>query len=539
MAKKLVTIVALCIMMVFGGVLLYADDQVTTLTSSHAFPVYIDPAVGSTFECYRAIVNLYDTLVHPDLEGKPEPHVAETWEASNDGTVWTFQLRQGIPFHDGHELTAEDVKYSIDRMLTIGEGPAHLFLGVIKDVEVVDDYMVRIYLTQSFGPFLSILYKVPILNKEVVEANLKHPGSYGEKGDYGKDFLNYNDAGSGAYKVKEISLGAYLLFERFSDYWGYVAPNAPDQIRMIASTDPTIIRTMMSRRELEISDQWQSIESLTALDNIEGIDIAAYGAGGMFYYMIHTRKPPTDDVHVRKALAWATDYKTLVSKIYPGYTQARGPIPQNLLGYDPDVFQYQFDLDKALEELKKSDYYEDLDEHIIEIHWISEVPAEEKVALLLQATWAQIGIHAEVVRDPWLSVMEYMATEETSPHLVPMFITAEYPDAGSLLDSKYGSDSASTWDQNEWLLDPKYDRMLEEALAIVDQSERAERYSELQDYIIDLCPTLFLCDDIETHAYQSYYVDWPAAKGEAVPVIGYNFEVRFIEVYPEKRKELL
>jgi len=292
---------------------------------------------------------------------------------------------------------------------------------------------------------------------------------------------------------------------------------------------------MMSGQELEISDQWQAQESLQALDRLEGVDIAKLSLGGVYHYMIHTRKPPTDDVHFRKAMAFATDYNTIVTHIHPGFTQARGPVSASTPGFDPTTFQYSYNLDKALEELKQSKYYDQLDEYLVEIHWISEVPAEEKVALLLQAGFAQIGIKANVVRAPWLSVVEYMAAEDTSPHLVPMFMPSDFPEAGALLHSRYHSVSARSFQQNEWLLDPEYDRMIEEALATSDSEARFAKYAELQHYIADLCPTLFLVDDISQHAYQAAYLDWPAARGEGIPIIGYDLDARWIQIDTEKQ----
>jgi len=512
-----------------------AEPQKRILRYTQAFPSAIDPAVGGDYSSTRALTILYDTLVYPDTTGTPQPHAAESWEVSPDGKIWTFHLRPGIKFHRGSELTAEDVAFSMDRLVTIGEGWAFLFTDLVEKSEVMDKYTVRFYLTDPFGPFLTILYKFYIASEDLVTDNTKKPGPYGDFGDYGRGFLLTQDAGSGPYMVKEFPVGEYLLMERFPEYWGYVAPNAPDEVQQIGTTEPVTVKTMMARQELEITDQWQSVESLEALDRIEGVDIARLGLGGVFHYMINTRKPPTDDVHFRKAIAFATDYETIVTKILPGYTQGRGPVAASVPGHDPTVFQYYFNLDKALEELKQSKYYDQLDKYPVELHWIAEVPSEEKVALLLQANLAKIGITAEVVRDPWLSVVEYMAKEEASPHAVPMFLPSDFPEAGALLNSRYRSASAHTFTQNEWLLDSGYDSMIADALATLDSAERFSKYSSAQRYIVELCPTLFLTDDTSQHAYQTTYVDWPAARGEGIPIIGYEFDARWIQIYPEKK----
>jgi peptide/nickel transport system substrate-binding protein len=254
MSKSLLAVVLVC-----GLAVGFAAMGQTMLRVTYAWPTYADPAVGSDYSSSSTFVNLYDSLVYPTLEGDVKPHLAEVWESSDDGLIWTFYLRKGINFHDGTELTAEDVKFSMDRLLTIGEGYGYLFLGRVESVEVVDAYTIRFTLAQSFGPFLTNLVRLYVLNKDLVMANLED-GPYSEYGDYGKKFLLTNDAGSGAYFIKEFPLEEYVLMEKYPDYWGYnytgmTNPNMPDQIQFIATTEAMTVRTMMANQELEISDQ--------------------------------------------------------------------------------------------------------------------------------------------------------------------------------------------------------------------------------------------------------------------------------------------
>jgi peptide/nickel transport system substrate-binding protein len=518
---------------VFVVVLMIAALSVTVMAGgplrvTFAWPTYIDPAVGSDYSSSASLVNLYDSLVYPDVNGDPLPHVATSWETSDDSLIWTFHLRDDVVFHDGTPLTAADVKYSMDRLTTIGEGYAFLFLGRLTSTNVVSDYTVQFKLSQPFGPFISTLYRLYIVNQKVVEGNIKSPGPYGDMGDYGKPFLLTNDAGSGPYTVEEFRLEEELVMKKSSNYWIEIDEDAPNELRFIGTTEAATVRTMMSRKELEIADQWQSQEALKALDAMEGVDIAAYSPGTEFYLMINTKIAPTDDIHFRKAMAWATDYKTVVEQIFPGAFQARGPVPQNLPGADPDSFQYHRDLDKAREELALSKY--DPNEYEVELHWIAEVPDEEKVALLFMSNMADIGINVKVVKVPWMTVVEEMGALETSPHIVSIFDSSHYPEAGSLLESRYHSDSAPTWEQNEWLLDETLDALIDEAINTVDRDVRFAKYKEAQQYITNLCPTIFLFEQVEKHAYQASYVDWPTARGEVNPVMGYNLAARFIKV---------
>jgi peptide/nickel transport system substrate-binding protein len=500
-----------------------------------AWPTYIDPAVGSDYSSSSSFVNLYDTLVYPTPEGDVKPHVAERWETSDDGLTWTFYLRKGVKFHNGNELTAEDVAFSMDRLTTIGEGYGYLFQGKVKSTEVVDNYTVKFHMNEPYGPFLTTLVRLYILNKAEVMANIETPGPYGELGDYGKKYLLTHDCGSGPYKLKEMRLEEYLLMEKFADYWGEIAPNAPDEVKFIGTTEAITVRTMMARRELEISDQWQTMESLKALDDLEGIDVATFYMGGLFYYMVHTKKAPTDDIHFRKAMAWALDYKNMIDMVFPGSRPVNGPIATNFPGNNPDLPLYERDLDKAKEELQQSPYADQLAQYPVELHWCAEVPDEEKAALLFMANMAEIGIQVKVVKTPWLSMVEETATPEASPNIETIFVSPHYAEAGSLLASRYHSKSAPTWEQNEWLLDKELDAMIDGAIATIDREERFAKYRAIQKKIVDLCPSLFLFEQAEKHAYQTTYIDWPAAKGKVSPVMGYAFDARFIQIFPEKK----
>jgi len=508
------------------------------LRTTCVWPAYIDPAIGSDTTSAIALVNLYDALVFSDVKGEAQPHIAESWKVSDDGLTWTFYIRKGIKFHDGSELAASDVKFSFDRFRTIGRGNAFLFLGQNISAEVVDTYTVNFYLERPSGPFLKTLLYFYILNEDLVRANIKKPGEYGELGDYGKEYLLTHDAGSGPYMVKDVDVGSSITMVVNPNYWIPIDSYAPDEFKMIGTVEPVTVRTLLSKRELEIGDQNQSLENLKALEKIEGIEIARYPQAVQWILPMHTRKPPTDDIHFRKAIAWATDYDAVINHILIDFVQAKGPIPQVLSSHDPTLFQYHRNLDKAMEELKQSKYYGQLEKYPVEVHWCAEVPDEEKIALLLMSNMADIGIKVKVVKAPWMSLVDEMASMETSPNMTIVFPGVRYAEAGSLLEQKYASKAAGWVSAGEWLLDPKYDAMLEDAIKTIDKDERYAKYNKLQQYIVDLCPTIFLCDMTNRRPFQSSYVDWYVDEPFS-PVMGYDFIVRNIKIYSEKRAALL
>ena len=376
------------------------------LRITFSWPNRIDPAVGNDYASSTSLANLYDSLVFPNAKGLVDPWLAEKWDVSDDGLTYTFHLRQDVKFHDGSILKAGDVVYSYNRLKTIGEGYAYLVTADVEGVSAPDDSTVEFKLTKPSALFLPSLVRLYVASEAIVRQHTNAEGPYGDDGDFGKEWLQTNDAGSGPYKVREFPLEQYLLMDKNPDWWGKFNDSAPDEVRFIGTTEGVTVRSLMQNKELEITDQWQSFEAYQALEKIDGVKVAPLASMTSFYYMINTKKAPTDDVHCRKAMSYAFDYDSAVGLEWPGTKQMVGPVPASLAGHDANVLVYKHDLDKAKEELAQCKYANELDQYPISVDWVSEVPDEEKYALLFQSNMADIGMKVNVVKVPWLSLVE-------------------------------------------------------------------------------------------------------------------------------------
>jgi len=519
------------------------QELVKVIRRTDQWPPYMDPAVATDFLSSNVYTNIYDTLNFPNRDGSLEPWLAKSWEISDDGLSYTFELRQGVKFHNGDELTAEDVLFSLQRIITLGEGWGFLFSTSVREAKVLDKYKVQITLNKPLGPFLGILTRLFILNKNQVMANIKPGGSYGEMGDYGKEWLVTHDAGSGPYKLKEIKMQEYFTLEKFGDYWGgWDNKYAPQYVKWTGVVKAIPVRTLLSRGELELTDQWQTPENITAISQLPNVKVSNYVGGQVMFVMLNNKKPPTDDIHIRKALAYCVDKQQIIDLAFPGSCPVNGPVPPEALGWNPNLKPYTFDMEKAEEELKQSPYYGKLDRYPIQISPPAEGgPSYENIALMIQANAAKIGIKIDVVKIPWGSMVAKMATLQTTPAVVLM-TASDYPEAGSMLKNRYHSNSCGTTQQGEWLQDPEIDKMIDDALATIDQKERFQKYYAIQEKIVDLCPSIFLFETAIRQAYRSDYVVFPPAEatnqGENwYPISGYNSYFRDFKVFPEKAQQ--
>jgi peptide/nickel transport system substrate-binding protein len=479
------------------------EEGASIVHTTEDWPTYYDPGVGSDYSDSTTMVNVYDALVFPMPDGSIRPHVAKEWTVSDDYLSYTFTIRDDVKFHSGNLMKASDVAYSMNRMLEIGEGYAYLYKGVVKKCYATDDTHVVFELSQPFGPFIYSLIRMLIVEEALVKQHYDlTENTYGEKGDYGKKWLLTNDAGSGPYKTKEFKLDEYFLGERFDDYFLGWEENAPKYFKISGMVEPVAVRTAMANGELEITDEIQPLENYMAMDAFDGVDLVTFRSGNTFNMMLNTKAKYTDDVHLRKAIAYCFDYETLRTSIYPGAGESRGPVATVLPGFDPTVPAYHRDIDKAREHLAQSKYAGE--KITLNLTWCAEVPEQEKIALLLQSNLAELNIDLVITKKPFGSMIADAQTVETTPQISFVNFAAPYFEAGGMIKTRYHSSACGTWEQMEWLQDPELDAMIEDALSTVDDDARFAKYAEIQHYIYNLCPTVWGFNWVERRAVQSY-----------------------------------
>jgi peptide/nickel transport system substrate-binding protein len=514
------------------------NKESTTVTFSMANVPLIDPATGydEAAACYMH--NVYDPLVWPDDEGVIQPWVATDWSVSDDGLTWTFSIRDDITFHNGELLTARDVAFSMKRLLDLGQGFSYLF-SYVKDAYAKDDTTVVFELSEPFANFANCLIRLYIVDESQILEH-KQDGNYGEYGDYGVNWLLAADAGSGPYMFEEISGESYVSCKKYDDYWYGWEENAPERFKIIGTTEAVTIMTMMSRHELEISDGYQTLESLRNLDNLDGVDLTSFNSAGLTYLTMNNQKPPTDDEHFRKALAYAIDYSTLVETLYPYCEVADDLVNPVIAGYTEGNWPYYYDLEKAKAELKKSKYYDQLDSITVDVVWNPENVEREQFFLVFQSTCAQLGIKVNVTQKSWIQVMEDSASPETTPNCFLIWTCPDYMEAGSILAAQWTIFDVGTWNTMDWVQDKEIDSAIRASLNEGDYDTRIDIYKDVISKLIDRCATVPVAVMYQTHACQTDYFSWRtkerADQGLPVcPVMGYPFDVKNMKIYPERR----
>jgi peptide/nickel transport system substrate-binding protein len=247
-----------------------------------------------------------------------------------------------------------------------------------------------------------------------------------------------------------------------------------------------------------MTSQYQAPDTYDALKKMDRFKVVAGDTSVAFYLKLNTKVAPTDDLHIRRALACATDYDTVRNEILPG-GELTTPLPKTFAEFHlDDAPAPKFDVDCAKAEIAKSKYAGQTIP--ITLTYVSGTKFEEEIALLLQSQLDQIGFKTTLQSEPWNRVTEIATKVETTPNISEVFFGPTYPSPDSMFFTQYDSKSAGTWASMEWLQDPEIDKLIEAARATGDPAEQAKIYKDLQKKLIDVQPDVFLLTQRVQHA---------------------------------------
>ncbi|WP_435181302.1 ABC transporter substrate-binding protein [Halorussus sp. AFM4] len=450
----------------------------------------LDPAKHQFLQTSTLAVNLYDPLLFIDPKTQePTAHVATDWSTSNNGTTWEFKLRDDVTFHNGDQLTAEDVAYSMDRLLGIGQGYSYLFNGIIKQgsTTAVDKRTVRFNLQQPFSVLPAALTRLFIVNKSAVK-----PKASG--GDWGSGYLQKNVEGSGPYKLgRWQQASSQITLEAYDDHWRGWPDNRLDRVQWRLVNEVSTIKTMFQQGNAHAVHLFfpdTTKREIAKFDNVR-MEKEVKKSTNAYYIFQHSQKKPLDDVNVRRAIAHAYDYETAINQILGGAPMA-GPVPSSLAGHNDNLSPIKQDLEKAKAALEKSKYsLEEINSVTIQDSYDPSLPTNRKAALLLRNNLNKIGIkNVELVQDQFPALAEKVQSKETSPHMYHLFSPATIPSAFSFLNGLFLPSAFGTTNGGHWFSTDKLQSLLNDAVQAETTDKKQENWREAQKIIQNNYPSL-------------------------------------------------
>ena len=441
-----------------------------------------------TTEYYDIPFMIFDRLVEATSvgEGQSEiiPGLAESWEISDDGLVYTFHLRQGVKFHNGEDFSAEDVKYTFERMLwpetgalnqdfiTPIKGAQAVMNGETRDLEgirIVDEYTIEMTLSEPFGAFLASLATpgCSIYHKETTEAAGKDFGLVPEK-----------TIGTGPYIASKWVLNDEKLVVRNDNYWRGTPPL--DGISWKVVPDADTMRMMFESGELDLFDCDYAPTQITYFMNEPKYqdNIVSGPRVGIYYYTFNQNIEPFDDVRVRKAVQMAIDRQGILDALFDGQGEVlSGIMPPGLVGYNPDLPEIPYDPEAAKALLAEAGYPDGFEMTITQESNSPDTLARNE---LVQAMLAEVGI--KVIIDQVDEATWYAVRAEGE---LPMYTTswsADYNDPDNFFYTFFAPENTVKRSFN--FHNEELSQRVVNARAITDNDERMAEYQALEKAII-------------------------------------------------------
>lgn len=472
--KRIVLVIWLCIVLVcFNGCSGSDAIEGTDTRTESKEPTYkkiitIAPSLDFTgmdvqnengAEAKSVYLMVFDTLVDYDtMKEEYIPGLAESWERISD-TLWEFKIRKGVKFHDGNELTAKDVKFTIERGLNNSASKSKF--SSIKKVDIIDDYTVHFEL---HAPDYDLVYKLCEPNTVILSEN-----AFATLGDE-----EGNKIGTGPFMYKEWVVGDYLSLERFEDYWDGAKKTEEMIIRNIPEASSRLIALQTGEIDVCIDPPVVDLHYIVDDENLELWQIPSTN---IRHIILNLNVEPFTNKLVRQAVAHAIDRDSLVAMVYEGNATPHYNVMHTISEFHTEVDYYEYDPEKAKQLLAEAGYPNGFKTTI----YSSNGTVQKAVASVIQAQLAEIGIDAEVQSLEVATFNAGVAHGGTFPIAVDGW-------GGHAIGPDYTLRSAfhSTGNINRSNIEDEYiDNLIDTALATGDFEARAEMYTEIQQYVME------------------------------------------------------
>ncbi|MCZ4281503.1 ABC transporter substrate-binding protein [Kiloniella laminariae] len=473
----------------------------STLSSTHAQtpadvlvvgqiaePKSLDPAAVTAVNDFRILVNIYEGLVrYKPGTLEVAPALAESWEISEDGTEYTFRLREGISFHDGAPFNAEAVKFNFDRMLNedhpyhkTGPFPLAFFFSAVQKTTAVDALTVKFSLNEPYAPFLSNLaYPTGLLvSPEAVK-------------EHGED-VGRHPTGTGPFKFVEWISNERVVVDRNDEYWGEAAGVNAVVFRPITDANTRVAEMLAGGIDMMVE------VPPTALSQFQSDEFTIKEQAGphVWFLILNAKEGPFADKRVRQAANYAINKEALVNDVLEGTAAvAAGPTPPAFAwAYNKELAPYPYDPEKAKALLAEAGV-EGAELTFFVTEGGSGMLDPVSMGTAIQADLAAVGLDVKIETYEWntflgevnpglegkadLAEMAWMTNDpDTLPYLA--LRTDAWPEKGGFNSGYYSN--------------VKVDELLEQARTSTSQDERAKLYREMQSIVQEDAPWVFVAN---------------------------------------------
>jgi peptide/nickel transport system substrate-binding protein len=343
----------------------------------------MDPNLQTTFE-----YALFEHLIGIDEDGNFVGELATDWSVSDDGLVWTFNLRHGVKFHNGDEFTSADAKFSLERIMEEGSMSPWKpeYSATITNVVAPDDYMVEVHCSKVNYMFYTSLWGCPMLPKNYIEAN-------------GDAYFNEHPIGSAPWKFVKLTPGVSIEFEAVPNHWRITPQWAKLIVELVPESSTALAKLRVGDTDIVAVNMDEALDV-----QAEGFELRILGRPTVpVICMLNTWEStgPISNVLVREALSLAINREEIANTFFSGLAEPGGVIwtAPTSWGYDPAWMTsdyFKFDTNKAMELLAEAGYPDAFDDPVITLYSMSYIPWLPDLNQIISGYWEAAGVQTKI-----------------------------------------------------------------------------------------------------------------------------------------------
>ena len=440
--------------------------------------VGLDPAFEVDGESFKVCDNIYDTLVqYKEGSTELEPGLAESWESSEDGLTWTFNLRKGVTFHDGTPFNADAVLFSLNRQHDKTHpfhdvGGSYVYwedtglAGIVDKITASDASTVQIKLKEAYAPFI---YTIAITPFAIVS-----PSAVKKLGD---KFSN-NPIGTGPFIFERWDRKDKIVLKANENYWGG-KPNI-DRVIFRSIPDNAVRLIELQQGNLHIME-FPNPDDLQQIQNDDSIELLSQPGTNIGYLALNMERPPFDNNKVRLAINHAINKSEIIKHLYQGLgIPAKNPIPPTLWSYDNTIEDFEYNPELSRQLLAEAGYENGFETTL----WALPVPRPyipdgRALAEVIQSELNNIGIKAKIVTYDWGTYLE--KTKNGEHDMAMLGWSADLGDPDNFFYFLLSKTSAEKPAGNiAFYKSDEMQNILEKARSITDREERIALYKQAQ-----------------------------------------------------------
>jgi len=478
----------------------------TFVYCSEASPEGFNPSFytsGTSFDASSR--TMFNRLVEFERGGTNiVPGLAESWDVSADGKTYTFNLRKGVKFHQrkdfrpSRNFMADDVLFSINRQL-LTDHPYHEVSGheysyfgymdmanIIKNIEKVDDYTVKFELNVADATFLANMAMdfASIMSSEYADEMMS-------KGN--PEQIDKTPIGTGPFILAQYKKDSVIRYVAHNAYWE--GKSKLDRLVFSITPDPSVRYAKLQKGECHHMP-YPNPADISAMQSDDKLNVLQSNGLNVGYLAFNTQKAPFDNVLVRQALNIATDKNAILEAVYQGAGEvAKNPIPPTMWSYNENVVDYDYNTAMAKELLAEAGYPDGFETDI----WAMPVqrpynPNAQRMAELIQADWAKVGVKANIVKYEW---GEYLDRTKKGEHETMMLgWTGDNGDPDNFMYVLLGCPAAETGGNRAFWCDEEFNGLLEQAKVSADVDTRTALYEEAQVIFKEAAPWITIAHSV-------------------------------------------